>query len=180
MNLRVRSLSLLSGLRIWCCGELWCRLTATAPIRPLAWEPPCAEGAALEKAKRQKQNKTKNTTSNSILKRQKSNRRCARPSHWKLENILRKFKGLNTLKDIYHVHRLEIQGKKCQFSPNLFLVPKQLIKIPLISFWKATDKLILKSLWKCKEPRITKAVLKNNRNWRVMLQNIDLLESHSN
>jgi len=32
---------------------LWCRLVATAPIRPLAWEPPCATGAALEKAKRQ-------------------------------------------------------------------------------------------------------------------------------
>ena len=27
---------------------------ATAPIRPLAWEPPYAEGAAQEKAKRQK------------------------------------------------------------------------------------------------------------------------------
>jgi len=37
---------------------LWCRLTATAPIRPLAWEPPpYAAGAALEKAKRQKKKK---------------------------------------------------------------------------------------------------------------------------
>jgi len=27
---------------------------ATALIRPLAWEPPCATGAALEKAKRPK------------------------------------------------------------------------------------------------------------------------------
>ena len=26
----------------------------TTPIRPLSWEPPCAMGAALEKAKRQK------------------------------------------------------------------------------------------------------------------------------
>ena len=33
---------------------LWCRPVATAPIRPLAWEPPYAAGAALEKAKRQK------------------------------------------------------------------------------------------------------------------------------
>ena len=33
---------------------LWRRLVAAAPIRPLAWEPPYAEGAALEKAKRQK------------------------------------------------------------------------------------------------------------------------------
>ena len=29
---------------------LWCRLAATAPIGPLAWEPPYAMGAALEKA----------------------------------------------------------------------------------------------------------------------------------
>ena len=34
---------------------LWRRPAATAPIRPLAWEPPYAMGAALEKAKRQKQ-----------------------------------------------------------------------------------------------------------------------------
>ena len=27
---------------------LWRRLAATAPIRPLAWEPPCAEVAALK------------------------------------------------------------------------------------------------------------------------------------
>ena len=33
---------------------LWCRPAATAPIRPLAWEPPYAAGAALEKAKRPK------------------------------------------------------------------------------------------------------------------------------
>ena len=32
---------------------LWRRLPATAPIRPLAWEPLYAEGAALEMAKRQ-------------------------------------------------------------------------------------------------------------------------------
>ena len=32
----------------------WCRLAATAPIRPLAWEPPYAVGAVQEKAKRQK------------------------------------------------------------------------------------------------------------------------------
>ena len=36
---------------------LWrSRLVATAPIRPLAWEPPYAAGAALKK---QKKNKTK-------------------------------------------------------------------------------------------------------------------------
>ena len=38
---------------------LWRRLVATAPIRPLAWEPPYATGAALEKAKRQRKKKQK-------------------------------------------------------------------------------------------------------------------------
>ena len=33
---------------LWLC----LRLVATAPIRPLAWEPPCATGVALEKAKK--------------------------------------------------------------------------------------------------------------------------------
>ena len=36
---------------------LWCRPAATALIGPLAWEPPCAMGATLEKAKRQKKKK---------------------------------------------------------------------------------------------------------------------------
>ena len=63
------------GLAQWvkdpafCCGVgcrrgwdpellwLWRRLAATAPIRPLAWEPPYATGVALEKAKRQKKKK---------------------------------------------------------------------------------------------------------------------------
>ena len=30
---------------------LWCRLEATTPIRPLAWEPPYASGAALKRQK---------------------------------------------------------------------------------------------------------------------------------
>ena len=37
---------------LWLC----CKTKAIAPIRPLAWETPCAAEAALEKAKR-KQNK---------------------------------------------------------------------------------------------------------------------------
>ena len=36
---------------------LWHRPVATAPIRPLAWEPPYAMGAALEKGKKHKQTK---------------------------------------------------------------------------------------------------------------------------
>jgi len=66
MRLRVQSLALLSGLTIrrGCVARrigldlallwLWRRLEATAPIRPLAWEPPHAAGAAQEMAKRQR------------------------------------------------------------------------------------------------------------------------------
>ena len=36
---------------------LWRRLVATALIRPLAWEPPYAAGAALEKGKKTKKKK---------------------------------------------------------------------------------------------------------------------------
>ena len=35
---------------------LWRRLVATAPIKPLASEPPYATGAALEKGKKTKKN----------------------------------------------------------------------------------------------------------------------------
>ena len=45
--------------QIWhCCGSG--RPTATAPIRPLAWDPPCAAGVAL-KAQKTKINKHINT-----------------------------------------------------------------------------------------------------------------------
>ena len=88
MKLRVRSLALLSGLRMQHCHELWCRsqtwlgsrvavgcgvggrhgsdpvllwlwrrLVATALIRPLAWDPPYAVGAAQEIAKKRQKNK---------------------------------------------------------------------------------------------------------------------------
>ena len=58
-------LTLLNGLRIWHCHKpqcriphfygcgiswrLWHRLAAVALIRPLAWELPCATGAALKR-----------------------------------------------------------------------------------------------------------------------------------
>ena len=69
MGLQVRSLALLSGLRIQYCHELWCncrhgsdpawlwlwrRPVATAPILPLAWEPPYATGVALKGQKTKK------------------------------------------------------------------------------------------------------------------------------
>ena len=36
---------------------LWCRLVATAPIRRLAWESPCAVGVALKGQKKKKKKK---------------------------------------------------------------------------------------------------------------------------
>ena len=38
---------------------LWHRPVATAPIRPLAWEPPYAEGAAQEKRQKDEKKKKK-------------------------------------------------------------------------------------------------------------------------
>ena len=61
--MQVQSLALLSGLRIWCCSELWCRsptwldpallwlwcrLVAATAIWPLTWELPCATDAPLK------------------------------------------------------------------------------------------------------------------------------------
>ena len=43
---------------------LWRRLVATTLLGPLAWEPPCAAGAALEKAKRQNNNNNNNNNNN--------------------------------------------------------------------------------------------------------------------
>ena len=59
----VRSLALLSRLRIWRCPGLWCRSQMQLGsgidmvIRPLAWEPPYAVSAALEKTKKKKKKK---------------------------------------------------------------------------------------------------------------------------
>ena len=64
MRTWAQSLASLSGWRIRCCCKLWCRsqtwlksallwlwcrLAATAPVRPQAWEPPCAVPTALKK-----------------------------------------------------------------------------------------------------------------------------------
>ena len=82
MKFRVWSLASLSGLRNQCCGVgrrhgsdptllwLWCRLVATVPIRPLAWEIPYAvAGVAQEMAKRQKKKKKKSEKSLSEIHR---------------------------------------------------------------------------------------------------------------
>ena len=52
---------------------LWCRSVATAPIRPLAWEPPYAAGGAQEIAKRQKKKRTWVQFGKPAPKRQKGN-----------------------------------------------------------------------------------------------------------
>ena len=57
MRLWVRSLALLSGLRIQRGCEVWRRPAATAPIGPLAWELPDCAGIALEKTKGKKKKK---------------------------------------------------------------------------------------------------------------------------
>ena len=59
MRFQVQSQASLSGLRIQHCCELWCRLAATAPIRPLAWEPPYAPDVALKKGQKTKDKKKK-------------------------------------------------------------------------------------------------------------------------
>ena len=62
----LQSLAVLGELRISSCGVggrcsldlawlwLWCRMAAAALIRPLAWEPPGAAGAALKTKKRKR------------------------------------------------------------------------------------------------------------------------------
>ena len=50
---------------------LWCRLVATAPTQPLAWEPPYAEGAAQEIAT----TTTTITTTTKQKKRQKKKKK---------------------------------------------------------------------------------------------------------
>ena len=55
----VWSLAPLSRLRIWPCRELWHRLAAAAPIRPLPQELPYATGTALKKQKNNNNKKTK-------------------------------------------------------------------------------------------------------------------------
>ena len=55
MSCGVRHRHGLDPVLLW----LWHRPVATAPIKPLAWEHPCAEGVALEKEKKDKKKKKK-------------------------------------------------------------------------------------------------------------------------
>ena len=71
MRMRVRSVGQGSGITMSCgvgsrCVSdaallwLWCRVADTAPIRPLAWELPYAESAALKSKKKKPQTNKKN------------------------------------------------------------------------------------------------------------------------
>ena len=69
------SLASHSGLSIQHCCELWrrsqtwlgsCVAVATAPIRPLAWEPPYAAGSGPRKGKKTKKEEKKKTGGRSI------------------------------------------------------------------------------------------------------------------
>ena len=51
---------------------LWCRPAATAPIRPLAWEPPYAAGVALKRPKKKKKKKRKKEGKEKEDKKRKS------------------------------------------------------------------------------------------------------------
>ena len=65
MRLWVQSLTLLNGFKDLVLLWLWCRLAATAVIRPLPWEPPYAMGVAL---KGQKDKKKKNVSLNILIR----------------------------------------------------------------------------------------------------------------
>ena len=75
MRMRVQFLASLSGLRIWCCHDLWRRLqtwfrffiavlwrrpAAAAPIHPLAWKLPYAMGVALKRKKKKRERERDN------------------------------------------------------------------------------------------------------------------------
>ena len=77
------SLASLSGLRMWRYHELWCRRcsldlalhgpAATAPIRPITWEFPCAVDAGLGKKKKKKEKKILNCLSPHVTNTSKLN-----------------------------------------------------------------------------------------------------------
>ena len=54
VKLWVQSLTSISGLRFWCCRELWCRPAAVTPIQPLAWESPYTAGATPKRQKKKR------------------------------------------------------------------------------------------------------------------------------
>ena len=70
----------------WLWLWLWCRLAATAPIQPLAWEPPYATDVALKKQK------TKNWKKKSDLHKEKTRGAQESLTWWGLNIIWPKIK----------------------------------------------------------------------------------------
>jgi len=60
MRMKVGSLASLSGLRIRCFHELWCRPVAAGPIRLLAWELLYATHMTLKRKKKKEREKERN------------------------------------------------------------------------------------------------------------------------
>ena len=52
MRMQLQSLASLSGLRIWCCYEMWCRLAAVALIGHQSQELPYAAGVVIKRRKK--------------------------------------------------------------------------------------------------------------------------------
>ena len=83
---------------LWlCCGPV-----ATAPIGPLAWEPPYAAGAAQEMAKRQKQTNKQKTTTNKNQKKKKTKRTTCSKVMDSFLRLSRSRMGLLFLEDTDH------------------------------------------------------------------------------
>ena len=91
-----------SGVAVSCCvghrhGSdlallwLWGRPAATAPIRPLAWEPPYAMGAALRrqktKDKKKKKKKREREKDNQLLLAQKYDKTLAKIHLFKIVGL---------------------------------------------------------------------------------------------
>ena len=85
MRLQVPSLALLSGLRIWRCCELWCRLQmrlrSCVDSTPSLGTAIAAGAAALEKAKRPKKKKKKNLATDTSLMVALENRNLEHGTH---------------------------------------------------------------------------------------------------
>ena len=117
INFQVWPLASLSGLgsgvAVSCgvghrCGShpallwLWCRLAATGPIQPLAWEPPYATGAAPKKKKKKE--------------RERENSRACRyhPCKSLQMNQARKGQTADFCKEKMMHDRCEHSGKRCR------------------------------------------------------------------
>ena len=100
---------------------LWNRLEAEAPIRPLAWEPPYAVGAAQEMAKKKKTKKKGFCTAKEILNKTKRE-----PTEW--EKIFAKGSIDKGLISIIYKHLLHLNNKKKeqphQMAINIYRWPK--------------------------------------------------------